>query len=145
MEVPVFLSSLLQLPFISSMLGSNQKVGILCAHEETFDRALLTGIGVDSRLPMVIRGMDRWKYFYQGIMIESGELDADRIEAEMVAAASQMVEEDPSVGAILLECADLPPYAEAVQKSVNLPVFDFVTMINYVYSAVVQKKYDGFM
>jgi hypothetical protein len=39
----------------------------------------------------------------------------------------------------------MPPYGELVQKAVNLPVFDFITMINYVYTAVVKKKYDGFM
>jgi len=37
----------------------------------------------------------------------------------------------------------LPPYSNAVQKATNLPVFDYITMINYVYSAVVQKNYQG--
>ncbi len=78
-------------------------------------------------------------------MVESGELDATRIEAEVITAARKMLEEDVSIGAILLECADLPPYSKVVQQAVGLPVFDFVTMINYVFSAVVQKKFDGFI
>jgi len=32
-----------------------------------------------------------------------------------------------------------------VQEAVYLPVFDFITMINYVYSAVVKKEFQGFM
>jgi hypothetical protein len=39
----------------------------------------------------------------------------------------------------------LAPYAAAVQETVNLPVFDFITMINYVFSAVVRRRYRGFM
>ena len=127
------------------MIAPNRKVGVLCAHAETFDQSLIEAVGVDPTLPMAIKGMDRWKHFYQGIMIESGELDATRIEAEVIVAARKMLEEDVSVGAILFECADLPPYSKAVQQAVGLPVFDFVTMINYVFSAVVQKRFDGFM
>ena len=145
LDVPVFMSSLLQLPFISAMIGQGRKVGILCAREATFDQSLLEGIGIDPALPMVVRGMDQWEHFYHGIMIDSGKLDAARIEAEMVAAARKMVEEDPSIGAILLECADMPPYSRAVQQAVSLPIFDFVTMINYVFSAIVQQRFEGFM
>jgi len=145
LAVPVFMSSLLQLPFISAMIGQGRKVGVLCVREATFDQSLLEGLGVDPALPMVVRGMDQWEHFYRGIMIDSGELDAARIEAEMVAASRKMVEEDSSIGAILLECADMPPYSCAVQRAVGLPIFDFVTMINYVFSAVVQKRFEGFM
>jgi hypothetical protein len=39
----------------------------------------------------------------------------------------------------------LPPYGAAVQQATGLPVFDFVTMINYVYTAVVKQRFTGFM
>ncbi|MEL7632233.1 MULTISPECIES: hypothetical protein [Sporomusa] len=38
-----------------------------------------------------------------------------------------------------------PPYAAAIQAAVNLPVFDFITLINFVHQAVAQKPYYGFM
>jgi hypothetical protein len=56
-----------------------------------------------------------------------------------------MVETHPDIGAIVLECSDLPPYAAAVQAAVNLPVFDFITMIQYVHSALVRRPFQGFM
>ncbi|HIH78103.1 MAG TPA: hypothetical protein HA341_04165 [Halobacteria archaeon] len=56
-----------------------------------------------------------------------------------------MVNDEPTIKAILLECSDLPPYGRAVQEAVALPVFDFVTMINYVYSGLVKKRYEGIM
>ncbi len=145
LDVPVFMSSLLQLPLISAMIGHGRKVGVLCAREATFDQSLLERLSIDPEQPIVVRGMDQWEHFCQALMIDSGELDAARIEAEIVAAARKMVEEDSSIGAILLECACMPPYSRAVQKAVNLPIFDFITMINYVFSAMVQKKFEGFM
>jgi hypothetical protein len=49
--------------------------------------------------------------------------------------------QESAVGAILLECSLLPPYAAALQAAVGVPVFDYVTMINYVFSAVVRQPF----
>lgn len=145
LKVPVFLSSLLQLPFISAMIGPDQKVGVICAREATFDNSLLESVGVDPRLPIVVKGLDNFENFSQFLMKNVGYLDSDLIEEEVVNLARNMVKENPSVKAILLECADLPPYSKAVQQATGLPVFDFVTLINYVFSAMVRMKFDGFM
>jgi Asp/Glu/hydantoin racemase len=63
-------------------------------------------------------------------------LDAGNVEAEVVALARQMTTADPAIRAVLLECANLPPYAAAVQRAVGLPVYDVVTMIHHVQSAL---------
>jgi len=143
--VPVFLSSLLQVPFISSMLGDGKKVGIICAHSEKLDASLLEKVGVDSSIPVCIRGLEGKEHFFKTAFEEVGVLDSDKIEREVVSLAEEMIQEEPKVGAILLECSLLPPYGAAVQEAVNLPVFDYVTMINYVYSSVVKKRFHGFM
>ena len=67
------------------------------------------------------------------------------MEGEVVAAARRLVDEHESVKAILMECSLLPPYAANVQQAVNLPVFDYITMIDFVFRAVVKKNYAGFM
>ena len=54
-----------------------------------------------------------------------------------------MCQQHPDIKAILLECSDLPPYAAAIQKATGLPVFDFITLANWVASAVLQKTYTG--
>ena len=64
---------------------------------------------------------------------------------DRVNAAEQLVKDHQDIGAILLECSDMPPYAAAVQKAVNLPVFDFITMINWVHNSVAQKPYYGYV
>jgi len=44
-----------------------------------------------------------------------------------------------------LECSDLPPFSKAVQEAFDLPVFDYISLINWVYHAVVQHSYSGFI
>jgi hypothetical protein len=72
-------------------------------------------------------------------------MDSDKIEQEVIQVARELLTGNPHIGAILLECSDLPPYAVAVQQELNLPVYDFFTMINYVHTAHVRLPFVGFM
>ena len=71
--------------------------------------------------------------------------DTKILEEEVVTVATKLVKENPDIGAIVLECSDMPPFAAAIQEAINLPIFDFITFINMVYLAVVKKRYKGFM
>jgi hypothetical protein len=145
LEVPVFMSSLLQIPFLRHLIGSDEKIGIITANSESLDDFVLQKAGVDPSAPLLIKGMQDKEHFASAVILEEGLLDSRKIEEEVVSVAGEIVAQDPTVKLILLECSMLPPYAAAVQEAVNLPVFDFVTMINYVFSAVVQRRYQGFM
>jgi hypothetical protein len=63
----------------------------------------------------------------------------------VVNAALDMLEEADDIGAILLECSDMPPYAAAVQEATQLPVFDFITLIKWLHNATTQKPYSGWI
>ena len=82
---------------------------------------------------------------FRNILDGTGHLNSHQLEQELVGLAKQMVEENPDIGAILLECSDMPPYAWAVQNATRLPVFDFITMINWIQGAVVRRPFTGFM
>lgn len=145
LPVPVFMSSLLQLPFISRILGPDEKVGIITASKATLSPEHIKAATNGADLPAVLAGMESKPLFHAAIHAETGTLDFDGIEAEVVETARELVANDPTVKALLFECTDLPPYAAAVQRAVGLPVFDFTTMINYVFSGLVRKPFDGFM
>ncbi|WP_320178929.1 hypothetical protein [Roseovarius pacificus] len=70
-----------------------------------------------------------------------GTLDFDAVEAEVVQAAKSLVSENPDVGAILLECTDLPPYAAAIQEAIGLSVYDVSTLMNYGVVAAVRSRF----
>ena len=143
-SVPVFASSLLQIPMISRMLRPDQKVGILTADASNFGERLLEGVGAKG-VPVVVRGLEDKQEFREGILVGRDWLDVRQVEQEVVSAAKEMVERNPDIGAMLLECGNLPPYSKAVQDAIGMPVFDFVTQVRWVYSALVQREYQGYL
>ncbi len=142
-DVPVFLSSLLQIPFIYQI--KKQKIGIITADSKSLTPEHFISVGVNKEIPLLIGGMEDQKEFREAILEEKGTLDSDLIESEVVGVAKKLITENPDIGALVLECSDLPPYAHAIQKEVNLPIFDFTTMIQYVHTALVRKEFQGFM
>jgi len=61
----------------------------------------------------------------------------------LVKLAGQLVDNNPEIGALLIEYTDMPPYAWVIQEAVRLPIFDYVTLINWVYWAVVRQPFSG--
>lgn len=144
-DVPVFLSSLMQIPFISSIIGVNSKLGIITANGANLTENIFTAVGVSNLSNLIIGGLEEQPNFYKFAIEETGNLDEEAVKREVVDTAKKLVANDQDIRAILLECSLLPPYALFVQEAVNLPVFDYITMIKYVFSAVVQRPYYGFM
>jgi hypothetical protein len=143
LNIPVFLSSLLQVPMIYRALKPEQQVGILVANAKAVNQTMLEACGITSDIPIAYLGMEDQPEF-RNILEYGGQFHYDRFEAEVVSRAQQLVAGNPNVGAILLECSDLPPFAWSVQRAVKLPVFDFISMINWIYHGVVQRVYGGF-
>merc|ERR1712050_297760 len=47
----------------------------------------------------------------------------------------QILKEQPSIKAMLLECTELPPYADALRAKFGLPVWDAITAADFYISA----------
>lgn len=141
LDIPVFLSPLRQIPFIAQITG--RPVGIITANAARLTPAHFAAFGVDAGSPLRIAGMEGYPEFRSAILEEKGIPDSDLIKAEVCAVARRLVADHPEVGVILLECSDLPPYAQALQQTTGRPVFDFNTMITQVERAVVPRRYRG--
>lgn len=142
-DIPVFLSSLLQAPFISAIIAKDKKVGIISAKAESLnDDSFLEAVNI-KREDVVIRGMENKENFYKFAILEEGYLDTEKIEKELLEVCEKMIAENPEIAAVLLECSMLPPYGKSVQQKLSLPVFDFITMIDFVKSSLVKKEYQG--
>ncbi|HEY1366298.1 MAG TPA: aspartate/glutamate racemase family protein [Gaiellaceae bacterium] len=142
--VPVFMSSLMQVPFILSMLAPEQKVAALVANGASLSDRFLDQLSIRRDADRIVfRGLEDKPEFRATVLDECGTLDVEAVEQEVVDAALEVREEHPEVGAILLECSDLPPYSAAVQAATGLPVFDWIGFINYVHQAVDAKPYSG--
>ena len=70
------------------------------------------------------------------IKAEKDEMDIDLAEQDVVEAALRLVAGHPEVGAIVLECTNMPPYAAAVQAATGLPVYDIYSMITWFHAGL---------
>jgi Asp/Glu/hydantoin racemase len=73
------------------------------------------------------------------------ELDAEKSKVELVKVATRLISENPDVGAIVLECTNMTPYAAAIQEKVSLPIFDIYTLVQMVHLAAVRNAFSGYM
>lgn len=143
-DIPVFLSSVVQLPWIQTGLKPTQKIGMLTADAHGITDNLFKSCGIQDSSHVIVRDLGRLPEF-SAIIESRGSFDNEIVRKEVVEAALNMVNEHPDIGAILLECSDLPPYAADIQRAVKLPVFDFITMIRWVHFATSQRPYHGFI
>jgi hypothetical protein len=143
LPVPVFLSSLLQVPLIARMLGPEAAIGVVVsgANSLNAEQLRLARAGGDARI--VLATMEGKPHFAAAVRDETGELDFDAVTAEVVDVARKLVDGHPEVKAILFECVDLPPYAHAVQEAVGLPIFDITTLFDHFHSALVRNPFRG--
>ncbi len=147
--VPVFLSSLLQLDFMARLAGPDRDVGIVTANKGSLTRDILNVVTAVPDDRLVAGGLEDKPHFVDAVFEENGVLDSDVVEQEVIQTVDEIRkaadEGGRKLGAILLECSLLPPYAAAVRRHTGLPVFDYNTMIRYVFQSVVPRRYDGFM
>jgi len=132
-RVPVLTSSLLQVPWVLSFLAPEKKVGILTFEMESLGPAHLAAARIDPQR-VHVRGLQETP-FHKTIVEDLESLDVERARKDHVATAVQLAEDHPEVGAIVLECTNMPPYSGAIREATGLPVYDLTTMIRWAAAA----------
>lgn len=143
-NVPVFTSSLMQAGLVRAMIRPEQKIGVITISAPSLTRKHLVATGLD-RIPHVIAGTEGETEFSRKILENESDLDVAKSRQELIRVAENLVRQNPEVGAIILECTNMPPYAADIQEVTGLPVFDIYTLVTYVYHAVVRKCFSGHM
>lgn len=135
-SVPVFTSSLLLVPLVHLLLPPGRRVGIMTVNAATLGAEHLRGAGIGGDIPIAVAGMETEKEFTRVLLGDELELDVDLAREEHVRVARRLVSEHPDLGAIVLECTNMPPYAADVQRETGLPVFDIVSLVTLVHGAL---------
>jgi hypothetical protein len=152
-DVPVFMSSLLQVPFAQQLVGPEKVVGILMA--DSNDLGYLTdrhleSVGVRLGSNYVVGGaMDPGVCAeFEHLWVEADRTDPpgawyEKAEQEFLGAAIAFFRRHPNMGAMVLECTGFPPFARALQRAIDIPIFSWGTLLDYAYSVVVHRDYYG--
>ncbi|MFK4525743.1 aspartate/glutamate racemase [Bradyrhizobium japonicum] len=133
--VPVATSSLMQVPWVQATLPPGKRVGLVTVSGSTLTPAHLEGAGVPLDTPLV--GTEHGKEFFRVLIkAEKDDMDVAQAERDVVEAGKELVAKNPDVGAIVLECTNMPPYAAALQAEVGLPVYDIYSMITWFHAGL---------
>ncbi|MBX6747715.1 MAG: aspartate/glutamate racemase family protein, partial [Acetobacteraceae bacterium] len=62
-------------------------------------------------------------------------------EQDILEAGRTLVAQHPEVGAIVLECTNMPPYAAALREAVGLPVYDIYSMICWFQAGLRPRRF----
>jgi len=137
-SIPVFTSSLMLVPLVHRMLPPGKAVGIMTVDASSLRPAHFTGAGIGKEIPTVITGMETEKEFTHVMLDNQLEMDVDLARQEHLTVARRLVESHPEIGAIVLECTNMPPYRADIQLATGLPTFDITTLVRMVHDAVSQ-------
>ena len=141
-HIPVFTSSLIQLPMVSRMIRSDQKIGILCANSKTLTEEHLRAAGICD-IPVVVKGSENTPEFYNVFPTNGDKLNYYACREGVLKMVQDLLKENPEVGAIVCEGTNFALFRPYVQEVTGIPFFDIVTLTHMVYRAVAPVEIRG--
>ena len=149
-DVPVFMSSLLQVPLAQQLIGPDKVVGLLVAQKRFMTQAHLEAVGIQPGSNYVMAGAEddgRCPEF-EHLWSESNRTDPpgaiyDKAEKDFLQVAVDFYRAHPNMGAMMLECTGFQPFARAIQREIDIPIFSWGTLLDYAYSVAVHRDYYG--
>jgi hypothetical protein len=128
-KLPVASSSLMQVPLVDRILPAGKRTGILTISPATLTQEHLQKAGCPPDTP--IGGTPENSEFTGVILNDLLELDVDLARQENIDAAKTLQNANPQLGAIVLECTNMIPYAADIRDATGLPVFSIYNFINW--------------
>ncbi len=149
-SVPVFTSSLLQVPLAQQIISPQQTVGILMSNADHLTSRHLEAVGILPDSNYVIGGaMETFECEeFDHLWTREKRTDPpsaryNKARDEFLSVAIQFYQQHPNMGAMVLECTGFPPFARALQREINIPIYSWGTLLDYAYSVVVHRDYYG--
>jgi hypothetical protein len=137
--VPVATSSLMQVPAVAALLPPGRRVGILTVNATTLTLAHLEAAGVPLDTP--VEGTEGGAEFTRVLLGDELVLDAGAAERDILAAGERLIAKAPDVGALVLECTNMTPYARALRRHLGLPVFDIYSFITWFHTSLAPRDF----
>ena len=139
-SVPVATSALMQVPWVQATLPAGRRVGVVTVSASTLTPAHLAGAGVPADIP--IAGVEPGGEFFRVIVnAEKRCLDVALAQREVIAAGRTLLARHPDVGAIVLECTNMPPYAAPLQAQTGVPVYDAYSLISWLQAGLHPRRF----
>jgi hypothetical protein len=127
-------------------LPRNKKVGVLTANGPLLESGqAMENCGLSRELQasrIVVEGCQNDPEFAHAMALE-GYFNASRFERDILKGIQRLLKKDKDIAMIMLECTEHPPAAVAVQKMAKMPVWDYTSLTNWIYSGCVRRPFVG--
>ncbi|WP_431285372.1 aspartate/glutamate racemase family protein [Humitalea sp. 24SJ18S-53] len=138
--VPVATSSLMQVPWVQAMLPPGKRVGVVTVSAGSLTDAHLDAAGVPRDIP--VAGTEHGREFFRVLIkAEKNDMDVALARQDILDAGADLIRRHPEVGAIVLECTNMPPYAAALAEATGLPVYDIYSMVTWMFAGLRPKSW----
>ena len=121
LPVPVWTSALLKLPEL-------QSPGVITVNAQALGPNDLVAAGGAADTP--VQGLAPGCSLQRTLLQDLDHLDSDQAQADVVDAALRLVARCPQVQTLVLECTNMPPYAQAVAQATGRPVHHLMTLVH---------------
>lgn len=133
--VPVATSSLMQVPWVQAMLPPGKRVGVITVSAGSLTPAHLAAAGAPADTPLV-GTEDGVEFFRVLILGEKQDMDVGLAARDVLNAGRTLMRRHPDVGAVVLECTNMPPYAHALRQALGVPVYDIYSLITWLHAGI---------
>ncbi|HZS82739.1 MAG TPA: aspartate/glutamate racemase family protein [Stellaceae bacterium] len=137
--VPVATSSLMQVPVVERLLPPGKRAGILTVSAESLTPRHLEAIGLAPDIP--IAGTEGGREFTRVLLGDEERLDVAAAEADILEAGEALMRRHPEIGAIILECTNMCPYAAALRERLGVPVFDIYSFMIWFHAGLAPRDF----
>ncbi|MDW3224553.1 MAG: aspartate/glutamate racemase family protein [Paracoccaceae bacterium] len=137
--VPVAASSLMQVPMIAQTLPAGKRVGVLTISKDSLTADHLNAAGAPEDTPVM--GTEGGRAFHDAFLSDRSEVDFDACRLDMLDAAKALVEAHDDLGAIVLECTNMVPYARDIRVATGLPVYSIYSLVTWFQSALSPRRF----
>jgi hypothetical protein len=134
LPIPIATSALLQIPSVKTLLPPTCVIGVLTYDGNKLGKHHFEQLDVDVSLIRICGLPANGRL--RAVIQEGAKYDAASMKDEIVSEAVALCKEYDNIGAIILECTQMPPYADAVQKALGIPVYDVYTLGMWFYSGL---------
>jgi len=138
--VPVATSSLMQIPLVQQMLPPGKRVGVITISATDLSEAHLKAANAPPDTPIV--GTDHGRAFTHGILDDQPSIDFTECRLDLLDAARDLVANHEDIGAIVLECTNMTPYAHDIRKLTGLPVFSIYSFVRWFHQGLVPDRFE---
>lgn len=132
--VPVAASALMQAPMLQRTLPPDRRLGILTVSAESLTLDHLAAAGVAPDTPVV--GTENGREFSRVILDNELKMDVSAAAEDILDAGRALMAANPDLGAILLECTNMSPYARMLRAELGLPVFDIYGFVSWFHAGL---------